>query len=69
MDLKEDNIFLANKYIPVLGDLGLADRIRDAHELGGIRGTNFFLDINGYLGKYTVDTDIFALGVMIYEIL
>lgn len=68
-DIKEDNIFMMNKFTPVLGDLGMAHRESQLKEKMPIMGTTYFLSPEGKIGIYNSTTDIYALGVLFYEIL
>ena len=71
-DLKEDNIFLMNKYTPVLGDLGMAKSIQQAIDMNFHGGTPKYM---GYMeAKHDVPlayekckADIYSLGVIFYQ--
>lgn len=69
LDIKMENIFYMNIYTPILGDFGLSLDINNGETHSKMVGTRPYAAPETYLNNYDLKTDIYALGVLFYEIL
>ena len=69
-DLKSKNVFLTTSNIIKLGDFGIARILRTTNEKAKTMvGTPYYLSPEVIEGKaYTAKTDIWSLGVILYEL-
>jgi hypothetical protein len=71
-DVKPANILLDPRGRPILVDFGLAQSPADVPELSGMIGTPAYMSpeqASGQLALVTAQSDIFSLGVVLYELL
>jgi serine/threonine protein kinase len=69
-DLKPANIFINNNDIVKIGDFGFAKRILDDKKFDDFLGTAYYIAPEIWKREsYDKSVDIFALGVIIYELL
>ncbi len=74
-DLKPSNVLMAGDNTPKVADFGLAKLLDDPHRLsltGGVMGTPNYMapeQAAGRPGDISPRTDVFALGVILYETL
>ena len=67
-DLKPENILLSGG-VPKLTDFGISRAVTDRHSTGIILGTQAFMAPESFDGKRTLQTDIWAVGVILYQLL
>lgn len=71
-DLKPENILLDAYGVPHLTDFGLAMRVSQSTEGGGIAGTVAYMSpeqARGESGQVDGRSDLFSLGIILYELL
>ena len=75
LDIKVANILLDEKYNPIINDFGLSRQIKNSkgevNLLKGQKGTKYMMCPEMFEEEKTyngIDADIFALGVLLYEI-
>eukprot|EP00288_Rhodomonas_lens_P016262 CAMPEP_0177698216 /NCGR_PEP_ID=MMETSP0484_2-20121128/4921_1 /TAXON_ID=354590 /ORGANISM="Rhodomonas lens, Strain RHODO" /LENGTH=291 /DNA_ID=CAMNT_0019209291 /DNA_START=212 /DNA_END=1083 /DNA_ORIENTATION=- len=68
-DLKSDNIFICEPFVPKLGDFGVAKRLNSAQPMAvSVVGTPLYLSPELCNGQpYNTKSDVWALGVLLYE--
>lgn len=67
-DLKPANILL-NKGVPRLADFGLARVMKSSSNSGSIAGTPSYMAPEAFDGKRFVQSDIWSVGVILYQLL
>lgn len=69
LDLKPENIlFEENQDLPKIADFGLSKRMgmKDSFRA---RGTPGYMDEGAYLGEFSIYTDVYAFGIIMYNFL
>lgn len=69
LDIKPENILVSSSGVVKLTDFGIARFITEPEDTGKIMGTTHYLAPESLKGKYSVASDVFALGVILYEML
>ncbi|MCX7832547.1 MAG: protein kinase [Actinobacteria bacterium] len=69
LDIKPENILVSSSGVVKLTDFGIARFVTEPEDAGKIMGTTHYLAPESLRGKYSVASDVFALGVILYEML
>lgn len=69
LDLKPENILVSKDGIVKLTDFGIARFVTEPEITNKIMGSTHYLAPEALKGKYSTATDVFALGVILYEML
>lgn len=69
LDIKPENILISQEGIVKLTDFGIARFITEPEEAGRIMGSTHYLAPESLKGRYSISSDVFALGVILYEML
>lgn len=69
LDIKPENIMINPSGTVKLTDFGIAQFIVEAKETDKIMGTTHYLAPEALKGRYSQRSDVFALGVVLYEML
>ena len=69
-DVKSDNIFIGHNHVPKVGDFGVAKRLNSAQPMAvSVVGTPLYLSPELCNGEpYNTKSDIWAFGVLVYEV-
>jgi serine/threonine-protein kinase len=67
-DLKPDNILLQNE-TPRLADFGIARILKTTSNTTAVAGTPIYMSPEAFDGKRSVQTDIWSVGVIFYQLL
>ena len=68
-DIKPANIFCTTHSDGVLGDFGVARETDGASRIAAIAGTPAYMAPEAFSGNATASSDLWSLGVMLYELL
>lgn len=69
LDIKPENILVSKTGIVKLTDFGIARFVTEPEEAGKIMGSTHYLAPESLKGRYSISSDVFALGVILYEML